>query len=180
MYVDGSNLLIITIWLEVTSYDLVRLPRTPGFDSWPSCFPWVIHGHSEVPGSRPPIWFLAQPPSPGRLWHANRQGRPTFPINLSCSPRKPLSHMAEKSLGYPVVSRMGVVQKVQVSVFHCQGRQVSTWYFRESVFRVRESNVFLAKDLMTYFYMRLPRKIKRGVRERFAKVTYWFAKNGRL
>ena len=31
---------------------------------------------------------------------------------------------------------------------------------------------FLSKDLTTYFYMRLPRKIKRGVRERFAKVTY--------
>ena len=30
---DGSNLLIITISLGVTSYDLVRLPRTPGFDS---------------------------------------------------------------------------------------------------------------------------------------------------
>ena len=136
---------------------------------------------------KPAIWFLAQPPS-AQAAYGTQTGRvglhvpSTFMFTLQTTQLiyHLVSHMAEKSLGYPVVSRMGVIQKVQVSVFHCQGGRLSTWYFRESFFRVRESNVFLAKDLTTDFYMRLPRKIKRGVRERFAKVSYWFAKNGPL
>ena len=87
-----------------------------------------------------------------------------------------LSHMAEKSLGYPTVSRMGVVQKVQVSVFHCQGRRVSTRYFRESLFRVRESNAFFGERFNDTFLHETPAKGKtwglRKIRESNAKVTY--------
>ena len=71
--------------------------------------------------------------------------------------------------------QLGVILKVHVRVFNCQGRRVSTSDPAKVLFWVWDS-FFLAIDLATDFNMRPLRKIH-GVRERFAKLLFLFAKN---
>ena len=75
-------------------------------------------------------------------------------------------------------------RSVHVRVLNCQGQgynmRPSEGFFFPELAKVCKSNFFWAKDLGNDLKMSPPAKDKRGVRERFAKGLFWFAKNGRL